>query len=370
VLPDLENLKPYVLEMLQRADEPLLSRVMADALGLREMWSLQAVIRKLRDDGYDIRKVTCRGYWLYDKGEPPKYVPKSDSKSFENLHKKAKEGKLITRLDSITYPIDWAVLEQAMKDRGLTAKSMLSRTKLHGWPAATCASTRFYNRIRVKNHGSLARGMTWNKIWAVAQALELPPELLIDEDEYLFRGVRTVVPARFAGYKLLFGALKLGMHPVDVIPPFWARHEFIEEIKTNPEKHQPAVKWLHNLYKGDYHVFKNADAVLYICTCTGVSPAELFVACKIDGKTPLSSIHTDITALPQHDVLFLAAVARLLHRSPGQKDTELISNLAVLVGERAGWKEKLRNVKKAKKSITAEEAGGSQGCSRGDDQDS
>lgn len=340
-----QDYKEAVLNALLESEKPMMLRDLAAVLGLPEQWTVSSVIRRLRQDGRNIITVPCRGYWLAEKGPPPKREPKAPYGEFKKLYK----GRgWVSGIEKLVYPADWVLIRNLIEERGVSANTLFNVAE--EFVGGGINKSFIYNALYGRGKTRPSKGMTWRKFWGLAQALEVPPEMLIDENFFLYRGKPSVVPGRFAGYKLLFGALKAGLHPLDLVPPMWTIYDKIEDLKANPQNYPHALAFFRKVYRGEYAVFKQPDTVLYICARLGVSPAELFIGYKSVTATPLQTVHSELSELKQWDALFLAATAKLLCKVQDVDDATLLSELALLIRERGEWRRKLiRNEKKARK---------------------
>lgn len=358
---DVEELIPVVMKVLSEAEAPMPCAEIARACG-SDVWLTRAAINALRGSGVAVaqRPGQNGGYYLPDRVDPGAPRRRTDPK-FRNLVgiEQARAGQYSGGIEALQYPVDWVAVDEYIRRLG----------KSDWWLATTAEKLSgrksFWEVIRIALRGALKersgtgapmryRRMTWPNIAVLAKVLDVPPECLIDEEFMMWHGAPSGIPRRFAGHKLLFGAVRRGYHPLDLIPPFWDPRIDPEEVKANQKAHPKVVKAMKLIYSGEYRYMRTVNTLLYMCEKAGVTLADLFVGFRRRGTEPLADLHNDVATLRDADVAFLAGVAKLLaHRRIADDREALLEGLERLVVKR----EELLRCREEEKEIKEEAMG-------------
>jgi len=336
-----------VLKVLMDSRVPVKKKDIMRATGL-EMLAVEAGISKLRKDGVKVKYVHSPfdgGYYLEHLYTPP--PPKRRDPANMQLYRLAHSGKAgYGGIELMRYPVDWAMVKSIADFRGMTitevGRAIRKRFGDEG-TARTARETAFLgitswsggqiqrkqtnprhwqNKIARKlyavergEHETFAhREAMWPIIAVIADVLEVPAEMLIDEEYMMFGNGehRPGMPKVYAGHKLLFSAVRKGYHPLDLIPPFWKVDS--EEVKADTVTHSKYVLMMKHIYKGRYRGGWSINSLLHVCEMAGVTLAELFSPFRRRGVGPHSFMHDYIAALDSADAALVSGVIKLLGR--------------------------------------------------------
>jgi len=183
-------------------------------------------------------------------------------------------------------------------------KANTTRYKLDWNAIRAIVLSRGYNTVNTffyKNFGDKSicparypERMRWDRIGRVADALDVEPEVLIDE-EYYFKKTDGL-----ALYKIVCRGYKKGMSPADII-------EATQFKKKD---------WMVPLFKCRITMEKcyvRVRALHRICEIVGLPIAALFRPFKnVTSSSVFGQIYSLVTTLSEEDLAILAGVAKLL----------------------------------------------------------
>lgn len=347
-----------ILEILENSYLPIPTARLGEMVGIQIREDVKACIGRLRKAGYKIKAIPGKsdpkpggwaaGYYLEGHYTPP--VPKRrQGKFFRNSENCENLAAELAKLDHskpnpyrIRYPVDWTTLRELLVMRGFASTGYGRYGKAFAVSSKIPPNVRNY-LASVENRGArpYARTCEWPVIVEMADLLEVPAEVLVDEDTFLFSTVtikNSNIPLRYAGYKLLFSALRHGMDMFDLMHPAWLLHEdiAIDDVRSDYKRYPHLIRRLKMYLTGSVRGGRNIEELLYMCAKSGVHPSQLFTTFRRRKKdiTPLALFNRELAAIPEDNMPFLIAVTKLLSYKESRDNDFLKKALVALVDRR------------------------------------